>query len=389
MSTQRIEIDTILEKVTVRINTSANGNKESGTGVIVKNKKNDYFVITAAHCIYGKGGNMKPILDESKVIEVFHHSERIDVKEIYNEYISEDIILLSIKNLNGRTNQIGYQKGLSSVYGQDFHFCGYPAYRNGNSDIYPAKGGKTEKNCFHIQCGKLKDMSGNKEAYSTSGGLSGSGIFCIMNNKLCLMGILTDLVDSEGIFGLAIARKLDKVFEKFEFDVESLPNHEFYKDRLKEIDEKSIAIYIDSLKNNKNKYFDHLYRKCKTLYGEEAEETIVKLVRFYHQARIDLGKLKKQNPNYNQFSNELYNRFESLITQDYNHRPVNGTEEAQKLYQEIRNKFELLFQKMISYTKYNLEIYDDLWRDEVVIYFLMKCTLDFKQHGINRNSNNI
>lgn len=217
----------ILKQAAVRIKIYLSGEIASlGSGVIVRNKDGNYFVITAKHCIFGKNGDkLKNIEISNIIIEHKHNNEdtfsQIEVVRIEYSCDKQDIAVLSIESLDWQEN-IYYGKIAQLVLGNNnYAFRGYPNYlshQEEHENYINCEYQSSDNSKFIIKSDKIKDSSAEIEIDETAYGLSGSGVFIYENSQPYLIGIITDLKDESGLFGQLVCKKLDDIALRFNLE---------------------------------------------------------------------------------------------------------------------------------------------------------------------------
>lgn len=219
----------LLKEIVVKVTASDGTHSISGSGVITKNREGDYFVITAEHCINGKtDARLNNIVRENITIQYKFNNEdpfrSINVSEILHCDEKQDIAVLSIASLNGQTDKIGYSKINRVSDCKELNFRGFPKWliEYEEADTYCCSIKEVGNETFLIKADDIKDDSLLKSISETSNGISGSGIFEIKNEKIYLIGIITNLRDPDGTFGHLRCAKLDSIFDKFNFEAYAL-----------------------------------------------------------------------------------------------------------------------------------------------------------------------
>lgn len=219
----------LLKQIVVKVSASDGINSISGSGVITKNRAGDYFIITAEHCINGKiDTRLKDIVRENISIQHKYNNgdtfKNIVVSEILFCDEQQDIAILSIPPLNGQTEKIGYSKINNESDCKKLNFRGFPKWliNSEGAETYDCKIKDVDNETFLIKADDIKDLSLEKSISETTNGISGSGIFEIKNEKIYLIGIITDLRFPGGTFGHLKCAKLDSIFDKFNFEAYAL-----------------------------------------------------------------------------------------------------------------------------------------------------------------------
>lgn len=221
VNTIKLEQEELLKSLTVKLNTYFIGVSEesSGSGVIYKTSsecKFDY-IFTALHCVYGERKN------ETYKYELLVKEIKVSRKNedgIFDEYIipsnniipihSIDIAILlidknSFPNIKNIILGDHEYRGFLDSYG-------YPDFASGDpvDFCHMTKIRYRKDKDFKIECRSILNSYSAKEKLS---GYSGSGLFC--NNKPILIGLITEILDEEGLANGFIAKKL--ISEKLNF----------------------------------------------------------------------------------------------------------------------------------------------------------------------------
>jgi hypothetical protein len=223
----------LLKQIVVKVSVSDGTNSISGSGVITKNREGEYFIITAEHCINRKNDTRlnNIVLENITIQHKFNNGDsfkNIIVSDILFCDEKQDIAILSIASLNGQSDNVIYSKLNNESDCNGINFRGFPKWliENDEAKTFDCKIDEVDKETFVIKSGEIKDLSLEKGISETSSGLSGSGVFEIYNEKIFLIGIITDLRVANGTFGHIKCAKLDSIFDRYNFDVCSLSNKE-------------------------------------------------------------------------------------------------------------------------------------------------------------------
>jgi hypothetical protein len=223
----------LLKQIVVKVSVSDGTNSISGSGVITTNREGKYFIITAEHCINGKSGaRLNNIIRENITIQhKFTNGDtfkNIIVSDILFCDKKQDIAILSIAPLNGQSDNVIYSKLNNESDCNGINFRGFPKWliEKDEAKTFDCKIDEVDSETFIIKSDEIKDLSLEKSIIETSSGLSGSGVFEIYNEKIFLIGIVTDLRVTNGTFGHIKCVKLDSIFDKYNFETSLLSNKE-------------------------------------------------------------------------------------------------------------------------------------------------------------------
>jgi hypothetical protein len=377
-----------LKNVTVRISVDDGNSKTIGSGVITRNKENVYYVITAEHCIYGKkNARFSNIgISNIKVEYKKQHGDsftELEISEIVYSKGEEDICALSVKIDEINLESVVYSSILNESDCSKLTFRGYPKWlsEKDQAKTFHCEIEENDNNSFYIKSDEIKDITFGQTIGQTSSGLSGSGVFDVKNGKIFLIGIITDLRDSTGIFGHLKCSKLDNVFNSLDYVVHPLSNSAqqlFFKSE--EIDLENIALKIASLKRANNDRFDNLLRKCKVLYDiKEVDEMVDEILTDFFLAEIKLNKIGKLNGFIQSEFDEVQAMLSKRVRKIFRNQQVENKKEALDIYSRVMDLFNE-FMKM-STNKTELSLPDILsLGDKAVNELLLNCDLNFVKH---------
>lgn len=205
----------LLRSNTVRLEPIFNGTttKVTGTGVIYKtiNEDNIHYIFTALHCLYGKRNGMTYENEENlKEVEVWWQNEKGD----YDRFVvsTDKIIPIHEQDLAIMLFNYDSENLRDLVLGENINHYGYlnsygyPNFKqNSPHELnFKRKLSAREKNTFDIECLSTINDETAKEKIS---GYSGAGLF--YSNRSVLVGLITQIYDSEGFAGAIVAKKLD------------------------------------------------------------------------------------------------------------------------------------------------------------------------------------
>lgn len=204
----------LLKSNTVRIEPFFNGSTKKifGTGVIYKtnNIGNIHYIFTSLHCLYGERTGTTYLNEKDlKEVVILWENEHGD----YDEYVIEndkiipihdqDLAIIIIEyNSNklrevviGDINHIGY-----------FNSYGFPQFKQNSPHelTFKRKLSAGNTNTFNVEC--LSNIS-DEDSKTKIAGYSGAGLF--YNNRSVLVGLITQISDSNGFAGSIVATKLD------------------------------------------------------------------------------------------------------------------------------------------------------------------------------------
>ncbi|MBE7685490.1 MULTISPECIES: trypsin-like peptidase domain-containing protein [Tenacibaculum] len=377
----------LLKQLVVRITTSDGTGSMTGSGVIVKNKNEEYFVITAEHCIYGKKENrLEGITKKCITIEYKKNYsdpfKKIEIKKISDPDPDNDIAIISIFSLNGQADNLVCSELENESDCTNLYFRGFPKWLNKKNEAktYNCIIEENDNQSFFIKVTELKDDSLSLHVTETSSGLSGSGVFDIKNGKMFLIGIVTNLRDSNASFGHIKCSKLDDIFNKFDFEVYPLSNKAqqlFLKSNA--LDKEFIKKRIKELRESKNYEFNNLYKKCKEhLYDKEiTDEMVDKILTDFFSVEISLKALGKLNSYIQEDFDNAMIQLSKRVEINFNKRPVNDISEAQDIYAKVKDFFIEVF-KEENENRIKASIVRE-FSENAGAGLLLNCDLDFRK----------
>ena len=194
----------LLHRLCVRTSLLVDGERENqGSGFIIKDK-DDFYVVTAHHCIYGGDGEYQDITPDDILIE--HQKENyrspftpIKVEDIVSRNEQEDWTLLRIADPNLTIDFSRIKLGIPRQEDIDVKFCGYQQASPDSYRPFDAELLSLAPKQFRIT---LKDKSfsqGSEEGSFIAKGLSGSGLGVESNDILYFIGLLKSVIGNEAL----------------------------------------------------------------------------------------------------------------------------------------------------------------------------------------------
>lgn len=373
----------LLKNVSVRIIVKKNNITLKGSGVIARNIRNEFYIITAEHCINGKKEKRlsNVSVDDINIEYKYNNEEtfkKIEVCKISYSCKDQDIAALLIKSDNFDCENTIYCEFIGDMNRVPFYFRGFPKWLEDKAKTYDCQIEEPDTLKFHIKSDEIKDLSLSKTIEKTSNGLSGSGVFCIKNGKIFLLGIVTNLRDNTGTFGHVCCKKLNGIYENLNFKTELISGGLSELNKWKEIDKKHVTSMIQDLKEANLKEFERLERKLKILYDEaDIEEMLDIFLTDYFNAQVNINEISK----YNTFIKEAFEnarmQLSRNIKKSFNKRLVNNPSEAQDIYTKVVEAFISILknEKVGEIEGNNLT----KMSDRATVGLLLDCELDFIQ----------
>ncbi|WP_433948073.1 ABC-three component system protein [Bacillus tropicus] len=226
-----------IRELTVKVN----GLNTNGSGLIYHYGDNENkYILTAHHCLTKDKGKRAFSEAEHQKIEVYDiRGEKLEILKIFSPSDLTDIAVITVKSSNDYPSVAIKTPEPHKKY----IFSGFPEYLDGNDDEVESLDGKISGvNCKDITLtneGSLNDYQGDSKENTM--GFSGSGIYELENNQVCLIGILVslkaegqhgklkgisiDIVDQfikeEGLIGLtpALLKDFDRYYPLLEKDI--------------------------------------------------------------------------------------------------------------------------------------------------------------------------
>jgi V8-like Glu-specific endopeptidase len=375
----------LLNNISIRVTTRYNGYTLHGSGVIVQNAKKVNYVITAEHCIFGKEDDrakFKDINHSDISIECRDYQNgsinRIQTKNIAYTSVEEDITIIELaKGIESEEN-INYSI-FSEIHNEEhLHFRGFPKWLQSNNEANTYKcvyKEQRDKSSFFIKSEDIVDSSGLKTADFTASGLSGSGVFLYKENKLHLIGIVTNIRDDNGTFGHLVCKKLNNVFEHLKMEHSNPFNPKSLLEWSKTIDRNEIEAKIKELENQENQEFENLLRKCIVLYEDEALNMTYDYLLKYFDIEVQLFNIRGRNSILYDDIKIATEILRDRVKSTYNKLNVNNKTEAQKILENITGFFEERLRNQHERPIKSNDLY--LSGKGAVTKLLLDCDLDF------------
>lgn len=369
----------LIKKICVKtsIEDSDGSNVNQGSGILINNA-NNYFVITANHCINGANDEYSAF-DKTKIWIEYQNDytspfSRIKVIEVVGSNKDEDWIILKVEDPKIEVDFTKAQNG-NNFMEEDVFFVGYQ-HLNPNSHR-PFEGTIIDiaENQFKI---KLKDATfnqGSEDGSNIAKGLSGSGVFIIRTDSVYLIGILKSVIgdialnDDIDCYPISL---IDSVLEEKCCDMGKIAiSREWEITTEKNCTEEDIKNWVDS--NNRN--FNLLLRKNRVLYPEEKakEVTRERIFKFLEQEYKN-DQIRKKSQLINQFEKTAA-VYESTVKERFT-RNVSDRNEAKDLLGKLEDGFKEHIKELVNdkSNKTTLEL-----AKHKVTEWLMNCSFDFKE----------
>jgi hypothetical protein len=378
----------LLKDIAIRITVVDNlGSKYLGSGVITRNRNNIYYIITAEHCIYGKRNKRLSNINLTNItVEYKKHIsdpfKNIEITEIVYSNTEDDIAILTVNIEESNLQNVLYSEIINESDCKNLVFRGYPKWlsKTDSAKTFNCKIEENDNTSFFIKSDEIKDITFQKDIVETSSGLSGSGVYEIKNGKIFLLGIITDLRDSQGFFGHMKCSKLTHIFDFLDYEMHPLSSdaQQLYIQSEK-ADLKNIALKIASLKSANNDRFDNLYRKCEVLYDIQEVNTMVdEILTEFFTAEIELNNMGKLNGFIQTEFDQVQGMLSKRVNKTLRNQQVKNKEEAQEIYGDVMKLF-YDFMKTSNNSLLSASNIDSLG-DKAVNELLLNCDLNFVKH---------
>ncbi|RZK26833.1 MAG: trypsin-like serine protease [Flavobacterium sp.] len=369
---------TILKQCCVRTHLKINGeNVNQGSGVIVQNN-NEFYVLTAEHCIHGPNLEYKEITPENIIIEYqndytspFVKLKILSIVEIDHNH---DWALIEIEKPNIICDFLKVYRGDKFIEEEKIVFRGYQNVNVGEPRNFQAKVIELASNEFKITLTDESFEQGGELGSISAKGLSGSGVYIIRANRLYLIGHVKSVLGEAALnddIKCCRLRNLDKLINSHWVDLDDPSELKLWEraneDKLTDEDvEKWVAC--------NDLYFNNILRKCNVLYPEEKarrvsrERTLAFLEREYQN-----NEITSKSDLITQY-NATSEVFEKSVKEDYS-RNVADSNEAKDLLIKLESEFSEHIKDLIGDKTNIMNL--NLARHKVT-WWLMNCSFDFK-----------
>lgn len=374
----------LLKKVSVRITVKKDDKILVGSGVLAKNNSNHYYVLTAEHCVFGKeDARLHGLTIENINIEYKHNNGEdfniIKVHEISYKSEKNDIVALLVTSDSLNCEDIIYCDFIGDMNSPTLYFRGYPKWLNNDAKTYDCQIEEPDTLKFIIKSPEIIDLSLSKVIQDTTEGLSGSGVFCMKDGKIFLLGIVTNLRDCSGTFGHVYCRKLNDVFEKLNFKPVLISGGINELSKWKDIDRKHISSKIQDLREMKSEEYNRLERKLRMLYDDDQIEKMIDIfLTDFFTAEVNIREMSKFNAFINESFENSRMQLSRKIVKIFNNRVVKDSNEAQDVYKEVVKEFDKILKNENTGEIGGNDLSN--MSDRAVVGLLLDCELDFVKH---------
>lgn len=372
---------TLLEKCCARTHIeNDDGDKiNQGSGVLIKDNEN-YFLLTAQHCIYGKDDEYHDI-DSSRIWVEIQDSfqsdfRRIVVKSIIDVNKNDDWVLLEIEDPNIDCDFMRISRGHNFIKDEDVWFIGYQSKNNERFRKFSGTINhiaEVKKN-FVItrKSGSFKHPT--EVGGDIAQGLSGGGVYIVRGNKLHLIGHMKSVVGEialEDDIDCCPINCLDEILRDALTDLSSIDEIQQWE---KEYEMNITEEDIENWKKDKIDDFDNILRKHQVLHPDDKAKKIT------HERILEFLSLKHKIEGMRNHNSNPIIQFEKSAevfekrVREYYTREANRIE-AKDLSIELEEKFSEYIKGI--YSDNSNKINTELARHKITEWF-MNCTFDFK-----------
>ena len=352
--------------------------ENQGSGVIVKDD-NNYYLITAEHCVYGDNGQYSDVLPENIIVEVqdggFNSSfRRIEVLRIIDSDKNDDWILLGIEDPNIDCDYLRLFRGHNFLE-EEASFIGYQNMNKDEFRRFEVDVIDISDTAFKVTLKKEAFMVMGEEGANVAKGLSGSGVFIVRGNKLYLIGHLKNVIGDLAInndIDCCLVHKIDGLFNNKCVNLSDLKEISAWE---VEVDESLIEEDIETWKRDKVEEFDNILRKNQVLYPDEKAKVIThQRVYDFFEIRRKIEKIRVESSSLITDFESSANTFETKVTDFYTRDA--DRDKAKDLSMKLESDFAS-FIKEIFKDRTN-SINTDFARYKITQWF-MNCSFDFKE----------
>ena len=368
-----------LKKAAVKISTKHDENTvHIGSGITVLEKENLY-VLTVTHCIYGKKNEYNHSVKMADIEVVTEDQKNLHVKQI-DDY--KNIVCLTVENsdhfheiINGFP-QIKYLD--KAYFTKKYYFRGYPNKLDGQAFKFSGELNDKDVIDFKLQLEQsLQDTSGDWATEIVSG-ISGSGVVFFENNNLYLLGLVNNLLSHDGTFNICNCSTLVPLYDAELFDFSELISFKDVWRKFQEIEEKIDEQKYAEFQVQNNTYFNHMDRKHKTIFNDnEVRSKNMQRLDAYLNSKWLVSEISSEiDSNFKDELNDLIQYMIQEIQISYSIE-INSKRDGQEDLRGIQKTVsEYLADKFVS-LKDNIMMMNKL-RDYIVAQWLLNCDVNFK-----------
>jgi hypothetical protein len=368
------EIKELIKKATVKINIDVNGQKESGTGILIT-QNNEIHILTVYHCIFGKEQSRLNTKKEH-IHLTFHETFAktkfviLEIKSIDNEFAIISLECSSDFSLNFKCiNTVPYEK--------DYHIIGFPSILEGALQPFRATCNDNNINTIGFNM-SIKDLTSDTSGDNTSSyisGLSGSGVFFSEFNQLYLVGLVNSLGTKAGSFNRVDCIKLIDLENTIELSLYSSINS--LSDKIKKLNTKTSIEACEEYKEKNIGLYNNLNRKHLSIFNKrEVDEKNLKSIKKFTQAKSIISELELLSENFEDdllcFIGETLDLVQDSVSSRYIDTKQEGRENlrviSEKTLESIKEKLVII--KDDSYLSNQIKEY-------IISKWLLSCDIDF------------
>lgn len=348
-----------------------------GSGVLI-NSADNYFVITAYHCINGEKDEYLGI-DKIKIwieyqADYISSFNRINVVEIVKANRDEDWIILKVDKPPFEFDFTKTKNGNRFIE-EDIYFVGFQHMNPNSHRLFEGEIINIANKQFKIKLKGDTFNQGGEEGSNIAKGLSGSGVFIIRTDKAYLIGILKSVIGDIALnddIECSPIYLLDSVLYEKCIDMGEIAISGEWENITEKIcTEEDIQNWVDS----HDDYFNRLLRKNRVLYPEEKAKEVTRnrILKFIEQEYKN-DQIRKSSNLINRYE-ATSKVFEESVKNDFT-RNVTDRENAKDLLLKLESEFKEHIKDLIkdNSNKITLEL-----AKHKVTEWLMNCSFNFKE----------
>ncbi len=366
----------LLNKVSVRTSIIIDDLPENyGSGTIVYDN-NNYYVITAEHCIYGDEENRErySVVKPENIIVEYKENENfrtIKVLNIQSDRV-KDYAVLKIENPEANFDFVNdMERAEQLIEEEKYSFLSFPETLKGVSKYFPLL--PQSENYWHLSHDSW--MNYKKSGSDVACGISGSGIFFNRYGKLYLVGLVTELRDEKGVFDDLKMTRIEELNSCFSTPASTFFNYDLYSQWEKQLKKKQPENLVKELQNMNSEFYKNLNRKLNVIYEDEAIEKIGGYVQDYLRGFPIMKQIESKSKHLFEELASCCEQYIEIVKKSFRVNVKDAYDAESKLLQ-MNNMFRTKVENIFEQDK------NDLMLDAYVSYkianFLMDCSINFK-----------
>lgn len=370
----------LIQKTSVRIQVRKGENLiNQGTGVII-NSDNEYYVLTAFHCMgTNKNSDELPAIDEIIIEKQNNYDssfEVINAISIHKIGFNHDFILIKIEFSDNDSGKCGLGKNF--IEEEIVKFCGYQHIYETEYRPFDGKIILISSERFKIKLLDDTFQQGGECGSYIAEGLSGSGVYIVKNKKPYLIGILNSVKDEQAWNDDIECCPVDICLSHTNCNIEDLSDIKHLKEWSENIEKEKTQEDIDNYKSLNVVFFENLLRKNIIIYDDEekANQVTNKELKKYLSFRENISLLESQYPTlYIRFQN-IIKRFQDDVEDEYS-RSVRDNNEAKDKKIELKDKLKEELENILESESIKNDVVKFDLADYQIIEWLLDCSLNF------------